>query len=119
MLFNLVDNAIKYGGATGPDNDDNDDNDNEILIRARAVEANVEIEVSDYGPGVDEAQLAHVFEPYYRGKTPDASSTKGSGMGLALVRKLVESMGGTVRGDNGDDSGFTVTVRLVAHGAPD
>ena len=111
VLFNLVDNAIKYGGATGTNN--------EISIRTRAVEANVEIEVSDYGPGVDEAQLPHVFEPYYRGKTPDASSTKGSGMGLALVRRLVESIGGTVRGDNGDHGGFTVTVRLVAHWASD
>lgn len=105
VLFNLVDNAIKYGGATGANN--------EILIRARAVDGGVEIEVSDHGPGVGEDQLAHVFEPYYRGKTTDGSSTKGSGMGLALVRKLVETMGGTVRGENGSHGGFTVTVQLA------
>ena len=102
VLFNLVDNAIKYGGRA--------DERNEILIRARAGDdSGVEIEVRDRGPGVAQEQLPHIFEPYYRAQ----AGTKGSGMGLALVRKLVETMGGTVRGENVPDGGFAVKVQLA------
>ena len=103
VLFNLIDNALKYSKSAQT---------REILLRARQTDDVVEISVSDQGPGVSEAHLKHVFEPFYRAEAELTRGSQGTGIGLALVRGLIESMGGSVRGENGADGGFVVRLTL-------
>jgi len=103
VLFNLIDNAVKYSKSAQT---------REILLRARRKDDTVEISVSDRGPGVSEAHLKHVFEPFYRVEAELTRRSQGTGIGLALVRGLIESMGGSVRGENGRDGGFVVRLTL-------
>jgi signal transduction histidine kinase len=103
VLFNLIDNAVKYTG----------DGAKRIVLRLTRDGDAVRIVVRDHGPGVPAQHLAHVFEPFYRGEHELTRRSKGTGLGLALVRGLVERMGGRVRGRNGPDGGFEVTIALA------
>lgn len=103
VLFNLMDNALKYSSAT---------ENKEIKLAARRLNNNVSLVVSDHGPGVASRHLPRVFEPFYRGENELTRTSKGTGIGLALVRGLVERMGGTVHGANDPAGGFAVSVSL-------
>ncbi len=103
VLFNLMDNALKYSSAT---------ENKEIKLAARRLNNNVSLVVSDHGPGVASRHLPRVFEPFYRGENELTRTSKGTGIGLALVRGLVERMGGTVHGANDPAGGFVVSVSL-------
>jgi len=104
MLFNLVDNAVKY--ANGAAN-------REIVLRARRVGDRIVLAVRDHGPGVPAAHLGQIFEPFYRGERELTRQSKGTGLGLALVRGLAEAMGATVLGRNLQDGGFEVEIGLA------
>ncbi len=108
VLFNLVDNALKYA---------RDARDKEIVVRCRRRGERVAVTVADRGPGVTRPQLKKIFEPFYRAEDELTRTSKGTGIGLALVRGLVETMGGTVTGKNADGGGFEVEVRLAAAGS--
>ena len=101
VLFNLVDNAMKY--ARGAER-------REVEIAATEADGSVWVAVRDYGPGVARAQLEQVFEPFYRGGDELTRSTKGTGIGLALVKELSERMGASVSGANASDGGFEVRL---------
>ena len=104
-LRNLIDNAAKYGGA-----------ERWVGVRARRSGAEVVVEVADRGPGVGKDDLAHLFEPFYRGSRV-ASSVPGSGLGLSLVRHVVEAHGGRVTvsaGESGRGSVFRIYLPVVA-----
>jgi len=102
VLWNLLMNAVKFTPAGG-----------RIDVSLRYSGSMVEIEVSDTGEGIPPELLPHVFEPFRQG---DSSSTRlhgGLGLGLALVRELVELHGGHVRAESaGKDGGATFTVTL-------
>ncbi|HEY2733386.1 MAG TPA: HAMP domain-containing sensor histidine kinase [Polyangiales bacterium] len=102
VLFNLLDNALKYGRAHEPT----------IVVRcAPSARGGVRLSVSDRGPGVADAQLEAIFEPFYRVQSELTRTQKGTGIGLALVRGLVERMRGSVEGKN-LHPGFEVAVTL-------
>jgi signal transduction histidine kinase len=103
VLFNLIDNAIKYTK-----------NGSKRLIQVEAEQRDGEVSVAvvDHGPGVGDRNLQKVFEPFFRGESELTRTAKGTGIGLPLVRGLVESMGGTVIGENLADGGFKVRVSL-------
>jgi signal transduction histidine kinase len=105
VMFNLIDNAVKYG---------RDGAERWVLVRATAADGGVRLAVSDSGPGVPARHLAHVFEPFYRGERELTRRNKGTGLGLALVRGLVDRMGGRVEGRNVTAGGFEVTITLPA-----
>jgi signal transduction histidine kinase len=107
VLFNLIDNAVKYSKNAAR---------RDILLSAHRQASALEIAIRDQGPGVGEAHLKRVFEPFYRGEAEMTRRSRGTGIGLALVKGLVESMGGAVGADNGDDGGFVVrlTLRLAS-----
>jgi signal transduction histidine kinase len=113
VFFNLLDNAIKYS-KNGPRR--------LVLIEAERRDGGVSVAIVDHGPGVKERHLGRVFEPFFRGESELTRTAKGTGIGLALVRGLVESMGGTVTGENLAGGGFKVRVSLPLAsipGAPD
>jgi signal transduction histidine kinase len=105
VLFNLVDNAVKYA---------RDGAERWIVVRVAQADGGVCLAVRDSGPGVPERHLAHVFEPFYRGERELTRRSRGTGLGLALVRGLVERMGARVDGRNVPDGGFEVTVAFPA-----
>ncbi|MDB6131846.1 MAG: molecular chaperone Hsp90 [Verrucomicrobiales bacterium] len=100
-VANLVRNALRYAGHAGP-----------VRIGARAEEGQVTLTVSDSGPGVPEADLERIFEPFHRPDTARTREAGGSGLGLAIVRSCVEACQGSVSAANKPPSGLAVTIRL-------
>ena len=103
-LQNLMTNALKYGRER-----------RWIGIRARAVEygavgQEIQISVSDRGIGIAADDLPHIFEPFYRSPSVAAAQIHGTGLGLALARRIVEAMRGqlTVTSEPGRGSTFTL-----------
>jgi two-component system osmolarity sensor histidine kinase EnvZ len=102
ILSNLLENAVRHGRSA--------DGCAFIDIEATATERDIALTVRDHGPGVDEALLPCLTEPFFRAES--ARTTPGSGLGLAIVRRTVERMGGTCELRNADGGGLAVTVRL-------
>ena len=107
IVWNLVSNAVKFTPSGG-----------EVHVRARCSDGTVEIEVSDTGIGIAPEVLPHVFDRFHQA---DGSLTRpfgGLGLGLALVRHLVELHGGSVHAaSRGFGQGATFTVLLPAYSA--
>lgn len=103
VLHNLISNAVKYSPPGG-----------HIAVSAAENGAHVEFTVHDTGRGIAPEQLPHIFELYYR--TPDAQAqpARGTGLGLFIVRSLVEAHGGTVDVASTVGVGSIFTVRLPA-----
>ncbi|MDX1619441.1 MAG: ATP-binding protein [Nitriliruptorales bacterium] len=100
VVNNLLSNAAKFSPAGS-----------RIRLRGHATDDGFEIAVSDEGPGLTATQLEHVFEPFRHGGQ-DGVSTRGTGVGLTIVRRYVELLGGTIEVDGQAGKGSTVTVRL-------
>ncbi len=108
VLRNLIENALAHTPAGG-----------EITIFARRVGAHVEVSVRDTGTGIAPEHLPYVFERFYRADPSRARSTGGAGLGLTIVKKLVEAHGGEARVESEPGKGSTFTFTLpVADGAP-
>lgn len=105
IIWNLLSNAIKFTPKNGS-----------IKVFLERVNSHLEITVSDTGPGIDEEFLPFVFERF---RQADSSTTKkygGLGLGLAIVRQLVELHGGTVEAANlleGSGAIFTVSLPIM------
>jgi signal transduction histidine kinase len=104
VMKNLMSNAVKYSPAGG-----------RVRVAARAREAPpaVEIVVEDEGPGIAEADLTRIFEPYYR-TTAGARTAGGAGLGLAVVKSLVDAHGGSIHADNVTPHGTRMTLIFPA-----
>jgi signal transduction histidine kinase len=100
VLDNLIDNAAKHGGAG-----------RRLTVRAAREGDRVQIDVADAGNGIPPDELHQVFDQFYRGRN---TRTRGSGLGLALVRRIVTDHGGTVSVASELGVGTTITVRLPA-----
>lgn len=88
LLRNLIDNALRHStGAPQPP----------VLTLQREGETQVALSVRDFGPGVDEAHLPHLAEPFYRADNARQRATGGFGLGLYLCRLVAQAHGGTLR----------------------
>jgi signal transduction histidine kinase len=102
---NLIANAAKYGGA-----------ERWVGVRAEVVvdrrKPAVKISVTDHGPGIPISELAHIFEPFYRGADALTRQIHGNGLGLSLVKRIVAAHGGsvTVTSRVGVGSVFAITL---------
>jgi two-component system phosphate regulon sensor histidine kinase PhoR len=105
VLVNLVDNALKFAANA---------EDRRVVLEARAEGGRVVLAVRDRGPGVPQAQLRRIFQPFYRGERELTRRTKGTGIGLALVQGLVRRMDGEVEARNHPEGGLEVRVLLVS-----
>jgi signal transduction histidine kinase len=82
-----------------------------------ATRPEVHIAVDDHGPGLDADERRHIFEPFYRGKDAVANQIQGSGLGLSLVRRIVDAHGGRVELESEPGRGSTFTICLPAASA--
>jgi len=89
----------------------------EIRVRVEpgpAVGGGPQVVVSDTGAGIDPADLPRLFDPFYRSVSADADAVQGAGLGLTVVRAIVEAHGGTVAVDSTLGRGTTVTLAFPA-----
>jgi two-component system sensor histidine kinase KdpD len=110
VLFNLFDNAQKYGGGAG------------ALVHARRLGGDAQITVTDEGPGVKPADLERIFEKFWQGGRADGRKA-GTGLGLSICRGLIEAMGGTIHAESpaARRRGTRLVIKLpgvAAQGAP-
>jgi signal transduction histidine kinase len=106
VAWNLISNAIKFTPAGG-----------RVLVRLSRVESHLEMTVKDTGQGIEGEFLPHVFDRFRQADATVTRAFGGLGLGLAIVRQLVELHGGTVRVDSegeGRGSTFTVSLPLMA-----
>jgi signal transduction histidine kinase len=106
ILVNLLTNAHDYSpeGAS-------------IEVIARVADAEVEVAVTDNGPGIPENQLEHIFERFVRGDAGLTQRVGGTGLGLAICKSLVELHGGTIVAESTPGVGSTFSFRLPLAGA--
>lgn len=102
VIWNLLSNAAKFSPAGG-----------KVEIRVTQNGGNVQIQVSDTGPGITPDFLPHVFERFRQADQSTTRTHGGLGLGLAIVRHLVELHGGTIVAENRNDgTGAVFTLRL-------
>ena len=102
VVWNVLSNAAKFTPAGGS-----------VEISVNQTETHVIIQVADSGPGIDPEFLPHVFERFRQGDGSTTRTHGGLGLGLAIVRHLVELHGGTIAVENRTpESGATFTIRL-------
>jgi two-component system sensor histidine kinase CpxA len=100
-LANLVRNAVRYAGQAGP-----------VTIAATRQEGRVIVTVADQGPGVPDASLEQIFDPFFRAEPSRSRDTGGVGLGLAIVKTCVEACQGTVTAMNRSPHGLEVRISL-------
>jgi signal transduction histidine kinase len=100
-VTNLVDNAIKYSGDS-----------RKISVSARPEERAVMIAVKDFGIGIKKEDIDRLFERFYRGGDELTRTVKGSGLGLTLVREIVDAHHGKVQVESEPGKGSLFTIRL-------
>ncbi len=105
VVGNLIDNALRYTPPGGS-----------IRLNIRRNNDNVELTVSDEGPGIPENELVHVFDRFWRGEKSRARATGGAGLGLSIARQLVEAQGGRISARNRKPRGFEVQIVLPGNG---
>ena len=105
VIVNVISNALKFTPPGG-----------EVTVAARPCPLGVEISVADNGSGIETEDLARIFDPHSQAQRGERAD--GLGLGLALVKRLVEAHGGEVRiASDGRGLGTEVVVALPAHGA--
>ncbi len=102
VLDNLIDNARKYSEPGNP-----------VWLRMRPDGDGVVLEVEDHGMGIAEADLPHIFTPFFRADRSRNRKTGGVGLGLALVRRIVTAHGGKVDVRSAVGKGSTFRVSLA------
>jgi len=100
-INNLIDNAIKYSGEA-----------KKVFVRAFTENQYLIIAVKDFGVGIKKDEIDKVFERFYRGGDELTRTVKGSGLGLTLVKQIVESHHGNVHVESEPGRGSTFSIRL-------
>ena len=103
VLINLIENSIKFGQTAVR---------KEITIRIYQDADRVKIAVADRGPGIPQHALKRVFDDFYRVDNALARKTRGTGIGLALVKKFINLLGGQVSAQNNPEGGCTIIISL-------
>lgn len=98
---NVLDNAVKYSKAKS-----------RIRIRVNQHVSYIFVEIEDEGIGIPREDYAHVFARFFRGDSPEVEKTEGSGVGLYLVRYILEAQGGSVRVLPGKIKGIVIRMML-------
>jgi signal transduction histidine kinase len=110
VFQNLVGNAIKYGAEAGW-----------VGVQADAGPSGVAVTIRDRGIGIAPADQERIFDPFYRAAGVASAQIQGAGLGLSLVKRIVEAHGGRISVDSapGKGSAFTVTLPIASGNAAD
>ncbi|HUS17344.1 MAG TPA: HAMP domain-containing sensor histidine kinase [Chloroflexia bacterium] len=108
ILLNLLDNALRYTPSGGA-----------VSVRGALDGSMVRLEVQDTGTGIIAADLPHIFDRFYRGDVSRTRATGNSGLGLAIVRAIVEAHGGTIGVTSTPGAGTCFTIRLPRARVPE
>jgi signal transduction histidine kinase len=100
-LQNLISNAIKYSGSN-----------KWIRVSVHEEGGWVRIAVEDRGIGISSSDRPHIFEPFYRGRAAVDAQIQGSGLGLSLVKQIMEAHGGAIEVSSNPEGGSTFCIRL-------
>lgn len=109
ILFNLVDNACKYAAGS----------ERLIHIQAAAEGASLALRVRDHGPGIARPDRRKLFRPFHKSAREAARSAPGVGLGLALCRRLAQSLGGDLRLEQGTGPGACFRLELPLEPVPE
>ncbi len=99
--INLIDNAIKYSGES-----------KKVIVRGFTENQHVVIAIQDFGIGISKDEIGKVFERFYRGGSELTRTVKGTGLGLTLVKQIVEAHHGAVHVESEPGQGSTFSMRL-------
>ncbi|MDY5576213.1 MAG: HAMP domain-containing sensor histidine kinase [Lachnospiraceae bacterium] len=102
VINNIISNSIKY----------NNKDKGVINIRVREEKEYIHIEIEDNGQGVTPEEAGHIFERFYRTDTSRNSRTGGSGIGLSIVKKIIEAHGGTIWAVSNKNIGLIMHIML-------
>lgn len=105
IITNLLTNAIKYTPENGT-----------ITIKTTQNEKNIMLSVSDTGYGIPENEQKRIFERFFRASNITKVVTDGSGLGLYLVKKILDASGGTIELESKENTGTTFTITLPIKG---
>jgi signal transduction histidine kinase len=98
---NLLENAIRYSPKSS-----------RVLVTVSEQDHNVQVTVQDWGAGIAESELAHIFDRFHRADASRTRETGGYGLGLAVTKAMVNAYGGTIVVDSRLGEGTVMTVRL-------
>ena len=102
VIRNILENALKYSS----------DQPKPVEVNVRDVNNTVEIEIKDYGKGIDANQLNLIFEPFYRVDQSRVRTLGGYGLGLFLCKKIIEAHGGTIKVESLKEIGTTMVISI-------
>jgi signal transduction histidine kinase len=97
-LRNVIENAVRYGGSA--------------TLGWISADGEIEISVTDRGPGIPTAELERVFDPFFRLEESRSMETGGHGLGLSIARSILRAQGGEISLANHPDGGLIATIRL-------
>ena len=100
-LYNVASNAVKYNRAGG-----------RVTVAVNADPNQVDIVISDQGPGIPQAELPFIFDDFFRSKSPALKGKPGTGLGLAIARRVVQAHGGEIEATSPADQGAVFTISL-------
>ncbi|HLO29447.1 MAG TPA: PAS domain S-box protein [Anaerolineales bacterium] len=101
VFINLINNAVKFSRQGGT-----------VSINVSENETEVVVDIMDSGVGIPEQAIPHLFERFYRAKNVTIAEIPGSGIGLYIVKSIVEELGGSIRVDSVLNLGTTFAVNL-------
>jgi two-component system sensor histidine kinase BaeS len=101
VLGNVMDNSLRFTPEGG-----------KIIVQAKPGENSVQVSVADTGPGVEPADLHHLFDRFYRGDKSRQRDQAGSGLGLAIAKSIIESHGGRIWAVSSPGDGLSITIEL-------
>ncbi|MBK5241952.1 HAMP domain-containing sensor histidine kinase [Clostridium sp.] len=101
IMYNLLSNSLKYLNENG-----------EVFVTLKDKNENIILEVKDNGIGISEKDLPYIFERFYRSDESRNKKTGGSGIGLTIVKSIVQAHNGTINVTStlGEGSSFTITI---------
>ncbi len=104
VVDNLVFNALKYSSPSTP-----------VVVRASESAGQVQVQVVDAGPGISEADLSQLFDPFFRSSEARRCNVSGAGLGLAIAKRIAATLGGSLncQSEVGKGSCFTLSLRQI------
>lgn len=102
-IENVLRNALLHTGES-----------TDVVVRVKREAQDIVVTIEDNGPGVPEAELKHLFDPFYRADPSRDHKQSGYGLGLAIAARIIERHGGSVAAKNRSGGGLAVSFRLPA-----